>query len=67
MSFRLFYIHFEQVSPRLYPLIRRSAEQLKRRVKNMVFEYEKGCKGIDSDQFAEIVEGLMSRADAYEQ
>ena len=33
----------------------------------MVFEYEKGTKGVDADQFEEIVESLMSRADAYEQ
>ena len=55
------------VSPRSYPFLRRTAEQLKRRVKSMVFEYEKGTKGVDADQFEEIVESLMSRADAYEQ
>ena len=32
----------------------------------MLFEYEKGAKGVDADQFEEIVERLMSRADAYD-
>ena len=55
------------VSPRMYPLLKRTAEQLKRRMKSMLFEYEKGAKGIDADQFEEIVEKLLSRADAYEE
>lgn len=55
------------VSPRVYPLLRRTAEQIKRRTKSMLFEYKKGSKGIDADQFEEIVEKLMSRADAYEE
>ena len=54
------------ISPRVYPLLRRTADQLKRRPKGMLFEYEKGAKGVDADQFEEIVESLMSRADAYD-
>jgi hypothetical protein len=54
------------VSPRIYPLLRRTADQLKRRAKGMLFEYEKGAKGVNADQFEEIVESLMARADAYD-
>ena len=54
------------VSPRVYPLIVNSAGSMRHRTRSMLFQYAKGSKGIDEDQFVEITEALFSKADIYD-
>ena len=54
------------VSPRVYPLIVNSAGSMRHRTRSMLFQYAKGAKGIDEDQFVEITEALFSKADIYD-
>lgn len=54
------------VSPRVHKLISNCAGQIKYRTRSSLFQYAKGAKGVGADQFAEITEALLSKADNYE-
>ena len=54
------------VSPRVFPFISNSADAMRGRSRATLFQYEKGTKGIDADQFSEITEALFSKADIYD-